>query len=81
MIDVKSYLGSTKIFDPQLFNQLMEKKFNSGIFEKEITYRTVNYWGEKGYLLLERDNSGTDWRKLSFTDYIWMRMLDELRKM
>jgi DNA-binding transcriptional MerR regulator len=81
MIDIKPYLGSSKTFDSELFKQLKEKKFNAGIFEKEITYRTLNYWEEKGYLLIERDNSGNDWRKLSFTDYIWMRMLDELRKM
>jgi DNA-binding transcriptional MerR regulator len=81
MIDIQSYLGSSKIFDPELFTKLKEDKFNAGIFGKEITYRTLNYWGEKGYLLIERDNSASDWRKLSFTDYIWMRMLDELRQM
>jgi DNA-binding transcriptional MerR regulator len=70
-----------KIFDPQLFKQLMEKKFNAKIFENQITYRTINYWDEKGYLLFERDENDKDWRKLSFTDYIWIRMLDDLRQM
>jgi DNA-binding transcriptional MerR regulator len=80
-MDLKQFLGSMKIHDPQLFKQLMEPRFNAKIFENQITYRTINYWDEKGYLLLERDENDKEWRKLSFTDYIWIRMLDDLRQM
>jgi len=80
MMDLKQFLASMKIHDSQLFNQLMEPKFNAKIFENEITYRTINYWDEKGYLLFERDDNDKEWRKLSFTDYIWIRMLDDLRQ-
>jgi DNA-binding transcriptional MerR regulator len=79
--DILKHLGSQQIFDPELFKKLTEKQFNLKVFDKSISYRTVNYWDEKGYLLFERDKDETEWRKLSFVDYIWLRMLDELRKM
>lgn len=81
MMDLKQFLGSMKIHDSQLFKQLMEPRFNVKIFENQITYRTINYWDEKGYLLFERGGNDKEWRKLSFSDYIWIRMLDELRQM
>ncbi len=81
MIDLKKYTGLKKAHDQELLKQLLERKFTVKIFEKEISYRTINYWDEKGFLLTEREKADTDWRKLSFIDYIWIRLLDEVRKM
>lgn len=81
LVNVKKYFGNKKIHDPELLNYLMAKDFSIQIFDKEISYRKINYWDEKGYLLIDRVEGESEWRKLSFTDYIWIRLLDELRKM
>jgi DNA-binding transcriptional MerR regulator len=44
-----------------------------------ITYRTINFWAEKGYLLTE--SKGGDWRAFSFAEFIWILFLDELRQL
>ncbi len=45
-----------------------------------ISYRTINYWDEKGYLNGEK-KAGTKWRKFDFYQLIWIHMLDKLRQM
>ncbi len=75
-------MGNQKPLDGSLFDTLMEKQFtmkdlldlNTG-----ITYRTINHWAEKGYLLSE--NKEGDWRKFSFAEYIWILLLNEVREM
>lgn len=46
----------------------------------DITYRTINYWDEKGYLTGEK-NAGGKWRKFDFIQLMWIQVLDMLRKM
>jgi DNA-binding transcriptional MerR regulator len=60
----------------------MERKFtvkDLSEMNDKITYRTINHWDEKGYLLTETDTEG--WRKFSFVDYVWILLLDELREL
>ncbi|HMU46529.1 MAG TPA: MerR family transcriptional regulator [Chitinophagaceae bacterium] len=65
----------------ELFGELMAKKFtvkDLTELDSKITYRTINHWDEKGYLLAQKDEEG--WRKFSFADYVWILLLDELRE-
>lgn len=45
----------------------------------DITYRSINHWTEQG-LLDDHRTENSKWRKLSFKDLIWLRILTELRK-
>ena len=43
------------------------------------TYRTINYWDEQGLLLGKREVADT-WRKFSMLDFIWIRVLQDLKE-
>lgn len=42
-----------------------------------LSYQIVKFWGAQGLLLNEKE--GGKWRKFSFLDYMWLKVLDELR--
>lgn len=79
---LQKHLGNQKPLDKNLFDILMEKQFTmKDLLELNtgITYRTINHWAEKGYLLSESKEG--DWRKFSFAEYIWILFLNEIREM
>jgi hypothetical protein len=45
-----------------------------------ISYRTINYWDEKGYLT-GLQNQGSKWRKFDFVQLIWIQFLEKCRQM
>lgn len=47
---------------------------------EKITYRTINYWDEKGYLTGVQ-NEGSKWRKFDFIQLIWIHLLDKCRQL
>lgn len=47
---------------------------------ENITYRTINYWDEKGYLTGVQ-NEGNKWRKFDFIQLIWIHLLDKCRQL
>ncbi|MEP7374365.1 MAG: MerR family transcriptional regulator [Chitinophagaceae bacterium] len=79
---LKTYLGNQKALDKKLFDVLVERKYTMKDVQElntDITYRTINHWSEKGYLLTETREG--DWRKFSFAEYIWILFLNELREL
>jgi DNA-binding transcriptional MerR regulator len=75
-------LGSKIPLDSKLHETLMEKKYTVKDLQelnREFTYKTINHWSGKGYLLSETQEKS--WRKFSFADYIWLLFLNELREM
>lgn len=46
---------------------------------ENISYRTINYWDEKGYLTGEKNVSG--WRKFDFVQLLWIQVLESFRKL
>ncbi len=78
---IQKHSGSHTIMNRELFAELMAKRFtvkDLTELDNKITYRTINHWDEKGYLLAQKDEEG--WRKFSFADYVWILLLDELRE-
>lgn len=68
--------GEIDIFD-KLNGQLFTiKDLNN------ISYRTVNYWDEKGLLIgdIERFRS-EGWRRFSFIEFVWIEILNSLREL
>lgn len=78
---IQKHLGSQTMMSKELFTELMAKRFtvkDLTDLDSKITYRTINHWDEKGYLLSQTDEEG--WRKFCFADYVWILLLDELRE-
>lgn len=77
---IQAHKGSNQPFDKKLYDAFMDKRFTmSDLMElnKAISYRTVNHWNEKGYLFSKATEG--EWRKFSFTEYMWILFLNELR--
>ena len=43
------------------------------------SYRVLNHWGNVG-LIDEHREEGQRWRRFTFVEFIWVRMIDEMRK-
>lgn len=78
---MKQFLGTQKTLDFKLYEYLTEPRFSVKDL-KDISSRMINYWHTKGFLFItDRDVNNREWRKFSFTDYIWIRMLKEMSEM
>jgi DNA-binding transcriptional MerR regulator len=42
------------------------------------TYRAINHWESEG-LIPDRREEGQRWRRFSFVDFVWIKMIDQLR--
>src|ERR1041385_3541880 len=60
----------------EMSEMLNEKKFT--VREIGFSYRLINTWDANGLLDIER--RGTDWRKFSVMDKVWLNIIRELRK-
>lgn len=58
-------------------NDVREKKFK--VSDTNVKYRVVNHWEEKGLLPdnLRKDSDG--WRRFSFVEFIWLKVVEQLR--
>ena len=45
-----------------------------------IAYRNINHWDTQGLLRTQRQEEGK-WRRFSFVDYIWLRIVNNLRNL
>jgi DNA-binding transcriptional MerR regulator len=50
-----------------------------GMADMGISYRLINHWEQNGIVDVERGIDGKGWRKFSFMDQIWIRLIGELR--
>jgi DNA-binding transcriptional MerR regulator len=50
-----------------------------GMAEMGLSYRLINHWEQNGIIVVERGVDGKGWRKFSFMDQIWIRLVVELR--
>ncbi len=55
---------------------LVEKRFT--ISDSDIEHRTILHW-EKENLINKEITEGDGWRRYSFFDYVWLRVIKELR--
>lgn len=59
-----------------LCEQVLERRWS--VSDVNIPYRWINYW-DRERLLMDIEREGTSWRKFSFIDYVWVRIVCELR--
>jgi len=61
---------------PELCSKLLEKRFTAS--QAGITHRWITYWDKEGLLFSKTEKE--KWRKFSFIEYVWLRIIRELRK-
>ncbi|MFO0357573.1 MAG: MerR family transcriptional regulator [Sphingobacteriaceae bacterium] len=68
----------TRSFDKlaELYEVINEERLSAK--DTGINYRVINHWDEKGIIRFGRENKEHN-RKFSFTDFIWIKVVDELR--
>jgi DNA-binding transcriptional MerR regulator len=64
------YWGTSK-----LMIELVLPRFTIG--EIGITHRWITHWDKEG--LIDNRREGVDWRRFSFVEYIWLRIIARLR--
>lgn len=60
----------------ELLEQLLQDRFY--VTHTGIGYRTINHWDEKGLIRCSRNKEGGD-RKFNFADFVWIKIVNELR--
>lgn len=76
MISSKSFLN--KPFDAEaLFNLLRERVFLKT--EIDIVYSDLVNWERSNLLNIGGDSEKGDWKKLNYFEYIWVKIIQELR--
>jgi DNA-binding transcriptional MerR regulator len=60
--------------------QLREEMSSPRFFVKDtgLKYRVINHWDEEGLIHCNRNGDGGD-RKFNFADYVWIKVVEELR--
>src|SRR2546423_1589408 len=76
-LPLDSHFGQTS------FNNCFELGyfFSQDIFSPKdlgVSYTNINYWDKQGILSSNRKGK-TAWRNFNFLDYVWLRVIDELR--
>lgn len=56
---------------------LNDKKLT--VRDGDVTYRLINHWMSAGLLDDDRDEPSKGWRKLSYKDVVWLRIIRDLR--
>jgi DNA-binding transcriptional MerR regulator len=70
-IDTRSFESMGKLVDTISEEKLSAKTLG-------VSYRTICHWDEKGLIRFKRKTPESK-RKYSFVDYIWIKVVDELR--
>ncbi len=59
----------------------LSQSFRQDIFtpkDLDVSYTNLNYWDKQGILTSNRKGE-TSWRNFNFIDYVWIRVISELR--
>lgn len=77
-MDLNSYLGESR-YDKilELLDRLLQKSFIGT--DTGVPYRSINHWESEGLIDNARGETRS-WRRFSFVEFVWIRMIDEMRK-
>jgi DNA-binding transcriptional MerR regulator len=60
----------------ELYEVINQEKLS--VKDTGVNYRVINHWDEKGIIRFARANKDSN-RKFSFTDFVWIKIVNELR--
>lgn len=77
-MDFTPYIGERR-YDKilELLERLLKKSFIGT--DTGVPYRSINHWENSGLIDNDRGEARS-WRRFSFVEFIWIRMVDEMRK-
>lgn len=75
-IDLNEYMGLLSK-SPELINKLQERIFLRT--EIDVVYASFTNWERKGLLYQQADVEKGKWKKLTITEYLWVKLVEELR--
>lgn len=77
-MDLSKHLGKVDLKSSQELVSMLQKELFT-VPDTGTTYRTINHWEGMGLL---DDHRAPDqrWRRFSFVDYVWIRLLDKMRR-
>lgn len=78
-ISIAPFWGAEPSFSnlENLTDFLLEDRFT--IKDLDVTYTNITYWDKQGILSFNR-SAGGKWRNFNFIDFMWIKTVDELRK-
>ncbi|MCZ6719391.1 MAG: MerR family transcriptional regulator [Gammaproteobacteria bacterium] len=77
-ISVAEYVSKTRS-EFQRVSDLVNKKIHT-VKDSGATYRVINHWAEAGLIEDKSRKTSEGWRRLSFLDLVWIKVLADLRK-
>ncbi len=77
-MDFTPYIGERRYEKVlELCNGLLQRLFVGT--DTGVAYRVINHWENVG-LLDDGREDGQRWRRFTFVEFVWVRMIDEMRK-
>ncbi len=77
-MDFTPYIGDRRYEKvKELANALLQRHFIGT--DTGVSYRVINHWENVGLIDNFREE-GQRWRRFSFVEFIWVRMIDEMRR-
>jgi DNA-binding transcriptional MerR regulator len=76
--DFSTYLQDTKGEFKTTKEILNKRQYTVG--KTNISYRNINHWGASGLLPEGVKDDGTGWRKFTFIEVVWVKILERLRE-
>lgn len=77
MIEISDY------FQANEKAEALSIKLHQRVFLKtaiDVVYSDVSNWERSGLLLIGGDTNKGEWKKLSYFEYVWVKMIEELRQ-
>ena len=77
-IFLDKYFGAVNLLKSVELSQFINQEGFFDVKDTGVTYKTVNHW-DKQDLLVSRRTDESKWRKFSFVEFIWLKMLEQFR--
>lgn len=72
------YFGATNLLKAVELSQYINQDSLFDVKDTGVSYRTINHW-DKQDLLVSRRTDESKWRKFSFDEFIWLKILEQFR--
>lgn len=73
-----SFLGTNSLAKTFELTETIAQKGLFDIKDTGVSYRNVNHWDKQDLLVSQRSQEGK-WRRFSFVDFVWLKVIEQLR--
>ena len=72
------FLGTNSLAKTFELTETIAQKGLFDIKDTGVSYRNVNHWDKQDLLVSQRSQEGK-WRRFSFVDFVWLKVIEQLR--